>query len=174
MSKIDKITWDVPLWTTWKGGKTGSLHCTPCDDSPVFYLMSFRKCNRAFTKREKSDSFIVAGGFTVYWIMNRGQSVKDIYDSYYLGLLEEYARPERIKPGSIKRDFNAEFYQEHIHKEAAWVRLSQSVLFRWFLPKQDGETIQEYIDDYFIYIKKHYGNMDYAEVWSRPLFATNP
>ncbi|MDR0619421.1 MAG: hypothetical protein LBG17_05935 [Bacteroidales bacterium] len=145
----------INIGKKWANGKTGTFYAF--DD----YTLRFRALNSDLERYVEGDNWvehapIIACGFMVYLLYStrnsRNYKMSDIYANYYQCLCNAYKEIEDKKPDAFKRDLDKEFYEKHILDEQEKVRLSKGIFD--FLTNEDKDTINEYINCYFGYIKR--------------------
>jgi len=106
------------------------------------------------SERNLENCPVVALGLVAYLIRNWGRSETLIYKEFYELCLFEYINSENKKPGSFKRDLDAEHYIFHISEEEKRVSYSQKIYP--FLTEPDSKSINEYVKSYFDFMKINY------------------
>jgi hypothetical protein len=157
----------------WANGKAGGFVYDERQNCYRFVEMEYNRDRNMYERLSPYNTAdltnlpIRARGFTAFLIHKWGKFEKgiDCYDAYYKPLLEKYKRKEQVKPGSLSRNLEKEFYVKHIWNEQKNIKYSKSLLFD-FLRVHDVEIIQSYIDEYFRHIRNYsppiptYANMN--------------
>jgi len=104
-----------------------------------------------YFNRDLGNLPVVAKGIVAYLINHYGRPEQDIFDGYNKLCFADYYKQEANKPGSFKRDLNAEFYSFHLVNEVNNVSGSESLSD--FLPEDDWEIIKLYVASFFDYLK---------------------
>jgi len=139
----------------WSNNKIGNFEFNKDENYMQFieYTQEDVLCLK-FSQQERTieNSPIIVTGFTAYLIMNSRKSTIEIYSTYYKSLQSKFTSNESVKPKSRTRNLEKEFYDKHLFEEKLMFENSKKVFE--FLSSDYRKLIEDYVEDYFDYIKE--------------------
>lgn len=105
------------------------------------------------TEEDEMTCPVVATGFVAYWLHNRNQRVKEIFEGYFTQQLQAYERAHEYDDDAWERDLKKEFVtQKHPYTEPEAIRTSEAIFP--YLTENDVNRIQSITDNYLRFARK--------------------
>lgn len=144
----------------WLNGKVGKFEYIASDNAYRFRATTENATNFLVVGENinEENTPIVIKGFLANLIRTFGhyQSEKDIYIDFYETNRERYRLTEGQKPGSFKRDIDAEFHALHLEYCVKFYNESKAVFE--YLPQMDIDLLTNFFDAYLEYVHSTYIN----------------
>ncbi|MCF2658169.1 hypothetical protein JQM83_03050 [Parabacteroides distasonis] len=148
---------DTVLTDKWANGLFGEIVDIKGDGNYRFVDYGMDADGKPYkvhlTKEDEMACPVVATGFVAYWLHNRNQRVKDIFEGYFTQQLQAYERAHEYDDDAWKRDLKREFVErKHLSAEHKAIRTSEAI-FR-YLTKSDKKRIESITTNYRRFVRK--------------------
>lgn len=148
---------DTVLTDKWANGQFGEIVDIKGDGNYRFVDYGMDADGKPYklhlTEEDEMACPVVATGFVAYWLHNRNQRVKDIFEGYFTQQLQAYERAHEYDDDAWKRDLKREFVErKHLSAEHKAIRTSEAI-FR-YLTENDVNRIQSITGNYLRFARK--------------------
>ena len=141
---------DTVLTDKWANGLFGEIVDIKGDGNYRFVDYGMDADGKPYkvhlTEKDELACPVVATGFVAYWLHNRNQRVKDIFEGYFTQQLQAYERAHEYDDDAWKRDLKREFVErKHLSAEHKAIRTSEAIFP--YLTEDDVNRIQSITDN---------------------------
>lgn len=148
---------DTVLTNKWANGLFGEIVDIKGDGNYRFVDYGMDADGKPYklhlTEEDEMACPVVATGFVAYWLHNRNQRVKDIFEGYFTQQLQAYERAHEYDDDAWKRDLKREFVErKHLSAEHKAIRTSEAIFP--YLTEDDVNRIQSITDNYLRFARK--------------------
>ena len=148
---------DTVLTDKWANGQFGEIVDIKGDGNYRFVDYGMDADGKPYkvhlTKEDEMACPVVATGFVAYWLHNRNQRVKDIFEGYFTQQLQAYERVHEYDDDAWERNLKREFVtQKHLSTEHKAIRISEAIFP--YLTENDMNRIQSITGNYLRFARK--------------------
>lgn len=154
---LSKSYIDFTLTDKWANGLFGEIVDIKGDGNYRFVDYGMDADGKPYkvylTEEDEMACPVVATGFVAYWLHNRNQRVKKIFEGYFTQQLQAYERAHEYDDDAWKRDLKREFVErKHLSAEHKAIRTSEAIFP--YLTENDVNRIQSITGNYLRFARK--------------------